>query len=593
MRSILLALVFACSAAAALPYRFLLVVGDQWEDDASLLIERSSEFQMTVACLKTWGLPFDILRLDQQRLDRYHFLDRDGKPRYGTIIWDATSLKDPDAIVLEGLNAEGVSVVILGDTIKSPPIARLAGLKFVSDYKALNQATFDRSHFITRPLAGRESELLANVSYSYDGLKVIPETATVIARRGETPFVTIRTTGDHGRVAWLGIERTVAQLQNQLVKDLLKRTLVWGEGYAVYPEYERSLILYMDDWGTSDKTYLSYWHYKTPTEEEIRAGVIEPLRKHRAVMDMNVDTGFVDRKSQRIVNPWQQRRVDELDGKTVHDYASTKRGLDAGLAAGVFFIQSHGWTHMLPDLDSPPGPFWDAPLDGTATLDWYNEFGDAIRKTEVSAATQRYHMGRSLEYIRDDFGVAPQVIRAGGGLYSKSKANNTSLIAAGMGFGMATWSWVVYLANDLVVSLDNVSRRSSWNYTKPITAADIPWSIDAPYWLGFHDRDLSLDHGSVERLLDRLGAGIRYMSGSEYSGYLHAKVSRTRGDPLQLNVDYDAHYCDYFAAHPSHWTLHFSDETRQSMGGSAPEKQKIEVQKGLGTHVLWKSETGS
>ena len=146
------------------------------------------------------------------------------------------------------------------------------------------------------------------------------------------------------------------------------------------PEYERALILFMDDWGTSDKTYLPYWHYKTPTEDEIRSGLIEPLRKHHAVVDMNVNTGYVDRKTRRIVNPWKQRVVDEIDGKTVHDFASTKRGLDAGLAAGVFVIQSHGWTHMLPDLESPPGPFWDAPMDGVGSLDWYNEFGDALRK---------------------------------------------------------------------------------------------------------------------------------------------------------------------------------------------------------------------
>ena len=89
MRSILIGLALACCAAAAPPYRFLLVVGNQWEDEASVLIERSSEFQVTAALLKTWGLPFDVMRLDQQMMDRYHLLERDGSSRYGTIIWDA------------------------------------------------------------------------------------------------------------------------------------------------------------------------------------------------------------------------------------------------------------------------------------------------------------------------------------------------------------------------------------------------------------------------------------------------------------------------------------------------------------------------
>src|SRR2546427_10234152 len=88
-----------------------------------------------------------------------------------------------------------------------------------------------------------------------------------------------------------------------------------------------------------------------------------------------------------------------------------KRGLDAGLAAGVFSIESHGWTHMLPDLEAPPGPFWDAPMDGVGSLDWYNEFGDALRKQEVPAVTQRLHLSRSIAYRRDDFGVVPLGIR--------------------------------------------------------------------------------------------------------------------------------------------------------------------------------------
>lgn len=94
MRAFLLGLIFALGAAAAQPasgqpYRFLLVIADQWEDEGSFLVEKPGDFQVLAALLKTWGLPFDILRLDQQRLDAYHMLDRDGKPLYGTIIWDA------------------------------------------------------------------------------------------------------------------------------------------------------------------------------------------------------------------------------------------------------------------------------------------------------------------------------------------------------------------------------------------------------------------------------------------------------------------------------------------------------------------------
>jgi hypothetical protein len=587
IRLIVLLAGLASALPAATPYRFLLVAGSQWRDEASVLIDRPGEFQIAAALLKTWALPFDILRLDQQLLDRYHLLDRDGSPRYGTILWDADDVKGRDLGLLAELNAMGVSIVVLGDTVRRPEVARLAGLRYVSPYKALDEGSFDRSHFITRALAGREKEMLRGVSYSYEGSKVVPETAKVIGRRGAAPFLTVVEQPGRGRVVWLGFDRQGGQMETQIARDLLKRALVWAQGYAVYAEYERSVILFADDWGTSDKTYLPYWRYRTPTEEEIRQGLIAPLQRRGAVMDLNVNTGFVDRKTRGVVRPWTQRVVDELDGKTAQDYASTKRGIDAGIAAGVFQIESHGWTHMLPDLESAPGPFWDAPMDGVGSLDWYNEFGDALRNADIPAATQRLHLRRAIECLREDFGVTPHVLRPAGSLYSKSPANHTALIAAGLGFGLAVWDSPVYLAHDLVLSLESVSRRKAWNYRQAMQPADVPWSVDAPVWVGFHDRDLALDPGSVARLLDGLGSGVRFMTGAEYSAYLHSLVSKAPGDGLAFAVESDERYCDWFASHPSRWTVHLADETRRRLPGNPPEKQTIELKKGTGSKDLW------
>jgi hypothetical protein len=585
VRAILLLLLLAGCALAAQPYRFLLVIGNQWEDEAGVLIDRAGEFQITAALLKTWGLPFDILRLDQQALD-YHLFDRDGTPRYGTVIWDAPAdrLNGRSLAILEQLQRQGAALVILGDTVAAPEIARLAHVQYVSEYKSADGVALTAGdHFITRGLKGREKELMAGVGYSLGGSRVRAHDALVLGMRGTAPFLTVRQAPGEGKVVWLGVERTSSQMQSQFVRDLLKRCLVWAQGYAVYAEYERALILFMDDPGTPDKTFLSYWHYRTPTEEELRAGMIEPLARRKATMDVNVVTGYVDRKTRRVVNPWRQRVVDEIDRKTVHDFASTQRGLAAGLAAGVFQIQSHGWTHMLPDLDSAPGPFWDAPLDGTGSLDWYNEFGDQLRHREIPAVVQRDHMRRSIACIEEDFGATPLVVRPGGGLYSKNPANNTALNAARMGFGIATWNWAVYLARDMVLSLESVSRRSSWQYDRRVTGADIPWSIDAPYWLGFHDRDLALDKGSFERLMNDLGGGIRFMNGNEYSAYLHARVAKPAGDTLKFTVEYDDHYCAWFRRHPSRWTVHVANEARRAR----PEKQVVEVTPGLGTRVVW------
>ena len=54
---------------------------------------------------------------------------------------------------------------------------------------------------LTRALAGREPELLANVGYSYNGIKVVPEGAKTIAFRGTAPFVTVRQEAGRGPIA--------------------------------------------------------------------------------------------------------------------------------------------------------------------------------------------------------------------------------------------------------------------------------------------------------------------------------------------------------------------------------------------------------
>ncbi len=590
----LLLFLAAVGVAAAqqppLPYRFLLVISGQWKDPASYVIDDGGEFQILAALLKTWGLPFDVVRLDQQRLDAYHLLDRDGRPRYGTIVWDAGpgGLEDKGLdFAAELVKRHGAGLVVIGDTVAAREISALAGVRYVSEFASPDTLAAGPPHFITRELNGREKAFVPEGKY-LGGNKVVAQDAAVLIRRGPHPFLAAKSWQGGGRVVWLGPARTTAQIQNQVVRDLLKRSLIWAQGYALYAEYPQTVVLFMDDMGTSDKTFLSYWSYLSPTEETIRKGLIEPLKKHKAVLAQNVNTGFVDRNSRRVLNPWKQDRVaDALHPGRVHDFASTKRGLDAGLREGVFEIQSQGWTHMLPDLESPPGPWWDAPMDGTGSLPWWTEFGDPIRKKEIPAAVQKFHMQRSIEQIQEDFGVRPLFLMRGGGGFSRSFPNHTARIAAEQGFGISELGGDEYLGRDFVINLQPVLRRGGWAHDVAISPRDIPWTIDAPYYLVFHDRDLSVDPTSIERLLRSLGPDVRYMSANEYCAYLHTKVARDgHGGGLSLAVDYDGHYCRYFATSPSTWTLHLSDETRQALGGAVPERRQIRIPKGLGRHLV-------
>lgn len=521
----LLALAASLGARGALPYRFLVVIGDQWADPASHVLEPGGEFQALVALLKTWGLPFEILRLDQQLADRYHLLERDGGARYGTLILtaDPAALRGKDfSVIAELVREHGAGLVLLGNSVTEPALAELAGLEYESEFRLPYGLSFEGESFITRGLAGREQEF--GEGGEIPGSKVMAREAKTLVRRGHLPFLTVREPVGNGRVAWLGAHRGSAQLVRQIVRDLLKRTLVWAQGYALYKEYPYTMMLFVDDFGTSDRTYLPYWHYRTLNQQDIRRNIIEPLRRHNAVLMQNVLTGFVDRQARRVVSPWIVQRVDELDKETFHDYLSARRGLDEGLRLGVFEIQSHGYTHMLPDLESPPGPFWDAPLDGAATLGFDYEFRDALRNREVPAITQQFLLARSLEYIREDFGTSPLFVIAGGGQFSASSANHSRPIAAQMGFGLGNFRGPDFLSHKLVVPLHPIVGFGGWSHERRLTFKDIPWTIDGPYFLTFHDRDVSLDPGSLARRLELSpGLGRRSVRGRLPGEFAHGR----------------------------------------------------------------------
>jgi hypothetical protein len=585
----MLAVVACCALtadSAPVPYRFLLVIGDQWKDPSSRLIEAGGEFPVVVTLLQTWGLPFDILRLDQQRFDSYYLMDREGQPRYGTIIWDADANAGPSkdlALLSTLVKDHKVRLVVLGDTVADPSVAALAGLEYAGEHHLSDGVVFSDSHFITRGLVGREREFTES---TVSGSRVSTKEAIAVVSRGQTPMLTVREIPGGGRVAWLDAHRASARIAMPILRDLFKRSLVWAQGYALYAEYPKSILLFMDDFGTSDRSYLPYWHYRTLNEQDIRKGIIEPLQRHQAVLMMDVITGYVDRKARRIVSPWTQQVIDEIDGKTFHDYVSAKRGLDAGQREGVLEIQCHGYTHMLPDLESPPGPFWTVPMDANVPRGFDEEFGDNLRKKDVPAITQRFLMERGLQYLREDFGVVPLFVINGGGGKSLSYPHHSARLAAEMGFGLGHFNAVWWLGEDMALAMEQVVRTSSWAHDRSLTAADIAWTIDAPQFLVFHDRDVSIDITSVDRLLTKLGPGVRYMTANEYCGYLHARAQRDGESSGGLVLHYDENYCRYFADHPSTWILHLSDDKRRELSTSVPEKRTVTIPKGTGRHVV-------
>jgi peptidoglycan/xylan/chitin deacetylase (PgdA/CDA1 family) len=599
------------------PYRTLVVV-EHWSDPASVLVNHEKDdFQPVVALLKAWSVPFDIFRLDQQRLDDSYLFDRERRIRYGAVIWlaDSPSYEDQSLSFLQNAVERGTSLVVAHSRFLDPALEQLLGLKFKSPYTATDPLKTTQPHFITREL-GRQKLDPLDASWDFSVRPWVENKgAQVLIAQSSHPVLTVNSPVPGASAIWMGVPNLNELRDSPYWRGLFFRAMIWSLGYLVVPnmDYSHTIEVEIDDWGTSDKGYLSYWRYLEPNEEMLRERLIAPLQKRHAVVSANVITGYMDRQTKRIVSPWSQEFTD-LYG--LHqDFSSTQKGLKAAVAAGVLEIQSHGWTHMLPDLYSPPGPWWTADLAGEASVDgWYKEFGDERRGLEVPAVVQLFHLQRSIEYLKEDFGQRPLELRPGGGAWSKSYANHTARVAAQAGFGLfhAEPSCYYYLDRNLALDMTGISPHATLSYDHPIHAEQWPAHPDGPFMAVFHDRDISLQLDFIERMFGALPSGYQMVSANQYIAYEHARIDSLASDGWTVNFNYDEFYCPYFAQHASSWRVWVSDTLREQLqsaehlvvaidGKAQPEinatdfvrdSLEVDVPAGLGHHV-WRVSPGT
>lgn len=597
------------------PYRVLLVVEHRSDPFGIMVSSEGDRFQPVAALLKAWLVPFDILRLDQQHLDASYLFGRSGENRYGAVVWlaDLSSYGDQDFTTLGEAVRAGMGLIVVNSRVLDPTLKTLLGLKFKQFYTSTDNFRLTRDHYIVRGIAGSGNDPLSqNRDYSVR-LWVQPTSAEVLLAQDQHPVLTVNQAGPGVSAIWLGTPTVPALCSSTLWRNLFFRSLVWSLGYAIVPnmDYSHRLIFELDDWGTADKGFLSYWRYLEPNEEAIRQDLIEPLKRHHGIASALVNTGYVDRQSKRVVSPWT-RKFTDLYG--LHqDYGSTRKGLEDGVAEGVLDIESHGWTHMEPDLESSPGPWWTADLAGEGSVDgWYTEFRDRLRDVEVPAVAQLYHMKRSLAELQKDFGVEALELKPGGDAWSKSQFNNTAALAARVGFGFFhSDTSTYYLDHELVLDMANVVSQFDTGYDlldnlHPERWPDHP---DGPVILGFHDRDIALDHNFIEQLFAALPPDYQSLGTNQYIGILHTQIDSTvDGSGMQLTFAGDPRNSAYFANHPSSWQLWLSDALREQLASSHlklsiddrpitiraadfdQERLTVDLPPGLGSHT-WKLET--
>ncbi len=595
------------------PFRVLVIIGDQWDDPSGYLVTRPTpspaysgyvtqpvlpgqeDFHHLMILLKAWAIPFDVIRLDQQILDRYMFLDMHEKPKYGTIIWDVNQsdlVISPDYTILrEMVENYGIGLIALTDRIFPETLQSLLGLKYYGSWESSKKMQVTKLHFLTKGLASPfapdkdfGSKYGLGVHLKREQVEAEKGTVTLV-RQGDYPQVTVNILSSGAHTVWIGNDPGNLFLFPE-IRTLLRRAITWTIGYNLYKTWKNEVILIMDDPGGAQNVYLEHWHYPELTEDVIEKYLIKPLRENNAVLNINFVPAFVSDAKHRMEPSWTQKFTDGFG--VSQDYISAKKGYDKGVKAGVFEVMCHGLTHMQPDLVSKPG-WYGAPLDREkAEVGWYREFGDTRRHGEIPAAEQLWRMKTGKEWLTEQFGVVPLEFCAGGNGASISYPNNTFRLAAQAGFGWAGWE-MGYLGPDLVI-LD-------WDFTG---------TSDSPSIIGAlpngHDFGITKDPKAFAKIFEQYPHS-RFIGINEFIGYLHAATTGSWDNPrtsLLLTIDYDPHYCLHFRDHPSSWNLELADWLIKEKGKAVsvkvdgkelPVKQQghtitIPVPAGTGIHKI-------
>ena len=631
------------------PFRVLIIIGDQWTDPLSYVIDgrrvKGEDFLDVVNMLKIWGVPFDILRLDEQRLQINRFLDGEAKPNYGCIIWMA----DPDKLKGFSANYEtlkkavydyGISLIGLFDYIKTDQVAALADVK-MQDVRTVrlggenDKLIFSGDHFITadaknislpdRQQLSKEAapELTGGKATNADkeedisSISMIKCTVNnqgqVLAKIGDVPQLVVNDINEDTKVVWIGGGKDWFR-KYPVMRTIFRKALVYSIGYGLFNDnFENGFIFIMDDIGCADHSWYLRWHYPTPPKDTLIKYLIEPLEKNGFMMVQCITSGFVNLDKKMVESPWTVKPFRDIYGNW-QDYGSSKEGLLEGIKRGVFEIQhDRAWSHMNWDLDSPPGPYWNSPIDGErANGKWYNEVSDVTRgNVPVPANDLLFIYKTGIDAVKKAFGVVPidAEIYPGSDLDEGTHTgDDNGRIAAIAGLGMGRESYVGY---DHTIEFKMMFPEQFTCHDLDLTVRTDNPSDQMGKWSDCWPR---LEELTTKQLLSSRIAGVRsvnlhnqewielrkdkhWMGYNETCAYLHADI--TSNGNSEIKLFYDNHYCNYFSRKSSYWTLEVSDSFCRKIGNKAmiyidgkntsatlELKQKVEITSGDGTHII-------
>lgn len=276
----------------------------------------------------------------------------------------------------------------------------------------------------------------------------LSEGAVVWATLEGAPIVAGRQVG-RGVMLTLGFHPSKARDVDGAVTAMLRHLLVWGALAPVaWFDWERTLVLRMDDPGGAQNVYKRDWCYPK-LDEAAWAAISADLSQRNARMSIGYVSGWVDdgdtqRGDLRVDGRISHRtrgaiypaptveyrdKAGHMPG-TLHDYQSEFRGIQALRAQNLGDVELHGYTHMHPDSTS-----WAQAPDRYDSTAWFREFGGTATRMIAE---------RSLHQDLLNLGVA--------GLYRYFGTYPTTLICPGDEWTNATLEGALGLGLHLVSS---------------------------------------------------------------------------------------------------------------------------------------------
>jgi hypothetical protein len=316
----------------------------------------------------------------------------------------------------------------------------------------------------------------------------------------------------------------------RLVREFIRENSGTG---MVEMNLENTLVLRMDDPGTCERVYLNGFDTRLMGKEEWE-GMTAILKEQQATVsvmyipfwvdDANGKNGRLFVKSHEIKERrkgavYESKDVtfmrERKDGTvTVYDYPREFLALKDALSSGVVDVESHGLTHVDPDLDK-----WARTEDRYWNRKWYHEFRHVYDNRDVAEEELVRITRESAQKLVQLFGISPTTITPSG----HEQSMKAEPIAYAHGYKLFSSDYNAFSKHGIIIRNSKL-RSVFFELTQPDSSFS---EAGCPVVGVFHDFDI-VKRGLVwlaEVLRDWKEKGaLRIITLRELAGYLCSSV---------------------------------------------------------------------